>query len=129
VRLLITAPTGVLVDAETSKVVASSRDGSMCLLPRHADVTTLLVPGLLAYHDEEGREVFAALDHGVLVKAGDVVRVACQRGVVAGDLGEAETTVRERFRVQSEREKRARSTLLRLEADILRRLGEMRGGS
>lgn len=128
-RLLITAPTGVLADVAVRKIVAASLDGSYCLLPRHTDVTTLLVPGLLAYHDEEDREVFAALDHGVLVKAGDVVRVACQRGVIAGDLGEAEATVRKRFRVQSEREKRARSTLLRLEADILRRLGEMRGGS
>jgi F-type H+-transporting ATPase subunit epsilon len=129
VRLLITVPTGVLVDEAVRKVVAESLDGSTCLLPRHADATMLLVPGLLAFHDEDGREVFAALDHGVLVKAGDVVRVACQRGVLAGDLGEAESTVRERFRVQSEREKRARSTLLRLEADILRRLGEMRGNA
>jgi F-type H+-transporting ATPase subunit epsilon len=129
VRLLLTAPSGVLVDAPARKIVAESIEGSFCLLPRHADVTTLLVPGLLAYLGEDDREVFAAVDHGVLVKAGDVVRVACQRGVVAGDLGEAETTVRERFDVQSEREKRARSTLLRLEADILRRLGELRGGA
>ena len=128
-RLLLTAPTGVLADAEVTKVVAETIEGSYCLLPRHADVTTVLVPGLLAYLDQEGTEVFAALDHGVLVKAGDVVRIACQRGVVSGDLGEADATVRERFRVQSEREKRARSSLLRLEADILRRLGEMRSGS
>lgn len=127
-KLLLTVPSGVLVEAEADKIVAESIEGSFCLLPRHADVTTLLVPGLLSYQDENGAEVFAAIDHGVLVKAGDVVRVACQRGVVAGDLGEAEATVRERFRIQSEREKRARSALLRLEADILRRLGELKGG-
>lgn len=128
-RVLLTAPTGVLADAEASKVIAESVEGSFCILPRHADLATLLVPGLLSYVGSDGREVFAALDQGVLVKAGDVVRIACQRGVIAGDLGDAEATVRERFRVQSEREKRARSTLLRLEADILRRLGEMRGPS
>lgn len=126
-RLLVTAPSGVLVDTETRKVVAESPRGSFCLLPRHADVTTLIVPGLLIYRSEQDDEVIVAVDQGVLVKAGDVVRVACQRGMVAGDLGDAEATVRERFRVQSEREKRARSTLLRLEADILRRLGELRG--
>lgn len=126
-RLLVTVPSGVLVDTETRKVVAESQRGSFCLLPRHADVATLVVPGLLIYRSEEDEEVIVAVDHGVLVKAGDAVRVACQRGTVAGDLGDAEATVRERFRVQSEREKRARSTLLRLEADILRRLGELRG--
>jgi len=127
VRLLVTVPSGVLVDAEARKVVAESQRGSFCLLPRHADVATLIVPGLLIYRTEEDDEVIVAVDQGVLVKAGDTVRVACQRGTVAGDLGDAEATVRERFRVQSEREKRARSALLRLEADILRRLGELRG--
>jgi F-type H+-transporting ATPase subunit epsilon len=126
VRLLLTVPSGVLVDAEVDKVVAESSEGSFCLLPRHADGTTLLQPGLLSYLPRDGEETFAAVDHGVLVKAGDVVRAACQRAFVAGGLGQAEATVRERFRVQSEREKRARSALLRLEADILRRLGELR---
>jgi F-type H+-transporting ATPase subunit epsilon len=116
----------VRVDADVRKVVAESQAGSFCVLPRHADGTTLLVPGLLSYVDDAGAETFVAIDHGVLVKAGDVVRAACQRAVVAGDLGQAEATVRERFRVQSDREKRARSALLRLEADILRRLGELR---
>jgi F-type H+-transporting ATPase subunit epsilon len=126
VRLLLSVPSGVQVDAEVRKVVAESPAGSFCVLPRHADATALLAPGLLGYVDEGGGETFVAVDHGVLVKAGDVVRAACQRAVVAGDLGQAEATVRERFRVLSDREKRARSALLRLETDILRRLGELR---
>lgn len=127
-KLLVTAPNGVLVDATVRKVVVDAQIGSFCLLPRHADVATLVVPGLLSYLTDASEEVFVAVDHGVLVKAGDTVRVACQRAVVAGDLGDAEATVRERFRIQSERESRARSALMRLEADILRRLGELRGG-
>jgi F-type H+-transporting ATPase subunit epsilon len=126
VRLLLTVPSGVRVDADVAKVRAESHEGAFCLLPRHADGTTLLVPGLLSYVGEDGAETFVAVDHGVLVKAGDGVRAACQRAVVAGDLGQAEATVRQRFRVQSDRERRARSALLRLEADILRRLGELR---
>jgi F-type H+-transporting ATPase subunit epsilon len=126
-RLLVSVPSGILVDQPVRKVVAESDRGSFCLLPRHADVATVLVPGLLAFHDESGDEVFVAVDEGILVKVGPEVRVSCQRGVLAGDLGSAEATVRERFRTQSEREKRARTALLRLEADILRRLGELRG--
>ncbi len=126
-KLVLSVPTGVLVDTSVGKIVAESDRGSFCVLPRHADTATLLVPGLLAYTGVDGDEVIVAVDEGVLVKTGEQVRVACQRAVVAGDLGSAEATVRERFQTQSEHEKRARSALLRLEADILRRLGELRG--
>ncbi len=125
-RLLLSLPSGVLVDAPVRKVVAESERGAFCLLPRHADTATVLVPGLLSYLDEHGDEVIVAVDEGVLVKVGEHVRVACQRAVVAGDLGSAEAMVRERFQTQNEREKHARATLLQLEADILRRLGELR---
>ncbi len=126
-KLVLSVPTGVLVDTSVGKIVAESDRGSFCVLPRHADTATLLVPGLLAYTAVDGDEVIVAVDEGVLVKTGEQVRVACQRAVVAGDLGSAEATVRERFQTQSEHEKRARSALLALEADIIRRLGELRG--
>ena len=125
-KLVLSVPTGVLVDTSVRKLVAEADHGSFCVLPRHADTATLLVPGLLAYWGANGDEVIVAVDEGVLVKTGEQVRVACQRAVVAGDLGSAEATVRERFQTQSEREKRARSALLGLEADIIRRLGELR---
>jgi F-type H+-transporting ATPase subunit epsilon len=127
VRLLLSVPTGVLVDEAVTKVVAESADGSFCLLPRHLDLATVLVPGLLSFARAAGDEVVVAVDHGVLVKAGADVRVACRRAVVAGDLEAAERALRERFYVQSEREKRARATLARLESDVVRRLGELRG--
>jgi len=126
VNLLLTAPAGVLVERPVRRVSAESSFGSFTILPRHADAVLLLVPGLLAFVDEEDTEVFVAVDNGVLVKTGDTVRASCQRAVVAGDLGSAEETVRERFKTQTEAEKRARRALLRLEADILRRLGELR---
>jgi F-type H+-transporting ATPase subunit epsilon len=125
-RLLLSVPTGVLVDADVRKIVAEGDRGSFCLLPRHADTAALLVPGLLAYLDADDRETFVAVDEGVLVETGAEVRVACQRAVVAGSLGSAETTVRERFQQLSEREGRTRSAIVRLEAEILRRLGELR---
>lgn len=124
-RLLLSVPAGVLVDKPVSKVLAEADFGSFALLPNHADIACLLLPGLLAYHDTDGKEVFVAVDHGLLVKVGDDVRAACQRAVVAGDLGSAEATVREQYRVHSESEKRARTALLHLEGEILRRVGEL----
>lgn len=126
-NLLLTVPSDVVVDAPARKIVAESAGGSFCLLPRHADTAVVLVAGLLTYVSDDGDEVVVAVDHGLLVKTGASVRVSCQRAVVAADLASAEATVRERFRAKDEGEKRARSAVLRLEADILRRLGELRG--
>jgi F-type H+-transporting ATPase subunit epsilon len=49
VRLLLSVPTGVLLDEPVTKVIAESPDGSFCLLPRHLDLATVLVPGLLTF--------------------------------------------------------------------------------
>lgn len=125
-RLLLTVPSGRLVDQSVSRMSAESTHGAFTILERHADTVLLVVPGLLSFHDAEGHETFVAVDHGVLVKAGPQVRVACQRAVVGGDLGSAEDAVRSRFLAQDEGEKRARTALLRLEAEILRRVAELR---
>lgn len=125
-RFLLTVPSGVLVDQSVRRVSAESVHGAFTILERHADTALLVVPGLLAFHDDENIETFVAVDNGVLVKAGAQVRVACQRAVVSGDLGSAEAAVRSRFLERSESDQRARAALLRLEAEILRRLGEMR---
>lgn len=125
-RLLLTVPTEVLIDRPVVKVVATSAEGSFCLLPRHLDLATVLVPGLLTFTSADGTEGVVATDHGVLVKVGDDVRVACQRALEASDELEAERAVRERFHASSEREKRARAALARLEGDVVRRLGRLR---
>ena len=122
-RLLLSVPTGVLVDEAVTKVSAESDRGSFTMLPRHADGAVLLVPGLLSYVTAAGEEVFVAVDEGVMVKAGPEVRAACRRAVVAGALERAEAALAERLRSQDEHEKRAKAALLRLEAEVLRRLG------
>jgi len=126
VRLLITLPDAVLVDEPVMRVDVDTVAGAWTLLPRHADVATVVVPGLLRFEPEAGGETFVANDHGVLVKAGSDVRVACDRAVLAGALAEASRTLVERFEVQREQEVRARAALARLEADLVRRLGALR---
>jgi hypothetical protein len=68
-----------------------------------------------------------AVDHGVLVKAGADVRVACERALPAATWRRPSAPCASASYVQSEREKRARATLARLEGDVVRRLGELRG--
>ena len=125
-KLLLTVPTEVLLDEAIVKLVAESEAGSFCLLPRHLDLATVLVPGLLTAIRPDGGEVLVAVDHGVLVKVGGEVRVACQRAFVASDPDDAARAVRERFHLTSEHEKRARAVLARLEGDVMRRLADLR---
>lgn len=153
-RLRIITPTTVVVDEEVTKVVAEAADGSFCLLPRHIDVVSALVPGLLAYvpGDDAGSaaaalerggagphhpgtpvdgEVFLAVDRGVLVKTASDVRVATRQAVVGPDLGALRRQVAERFETLDDLEVRALSALVRLESGFVRRLlelGEAHGG-
>ena len=123
-RLKVLLPSQILLDEEVTKVTAEAEDGCFCLLPRHVDFATALVPGLLAF--EMGRrEEFLAIDEGVLVKAGEEVLVSTRRAVRGADLGELERTIAEQFRVLDEREKAARAVSSKLEANLVRRFMEL----
>lgn len=124
-RLKVLIPTEVLVDEEIRKITAEAENGSFCLLPRHIDFVAVLLPGLLSFESDEGKEIFLAVDEGVLVKCGDEVLVSVRNAVRGPDLGELRNTVRERFYVLDEREKKARSASAKIEAGFVRRFLEL----
>lgn len=126
-RLKVLLPTEILIDAEVIKIIAEAENGSFCLLPRHIDFLAALVPGILSFVTQEGKEEFVALDEGILVKVGQEVLVSTGKGVRSSELGRLKQTVAEEFRVRSEREKKALSAGARLEADIVRRFMELSG--
>lgn len=126
-RLKVLLPTEILIDAEVIKIIAEAENGSFCLLPRHIDFLAALVPGILSFVTQEGKEEFVALDEGILVKVGQEVLVSSGKGVRSSELGRLKQTVAEEFRVRSEREKKALSAGARLEADIVRRFMELSG--
>jgi F-type H+-transporting ATPase subunit epsilon len=130
-RLRVTVPLEPLVDTEVSKVTAEAVDGWFCLLPRHIDLVTTLVAGVLVYETPTGQEAFVALDESVLVKCGDEVLVSAPRAVAGAVLGELRAAVEEQFRSQDEREILTRAAVRKLEATFLRGLmdlEEVRGG-
>ncbi len=124
-NLRILLPTRILIDRPVDKVIAEAENGSFCLLPRHIDFVAALVPGLLSFTTDQ-QEQFVAIDEGVLVKNGADVLVSVRDAVIGPDLGLLRLMVRERFEALDEREKRARSALVRLEADFVRRFIELR---
>jgi F-type H+-transporting ATPase subunit epsilon len=119
-KLKILLPAGVLLDEEVNKVVTEAVNGTFCLLPHHIDFVAALVPGILSFVTTKGHEVFLAVDEGLLVKAGPEVLVSSTRAIPGAELGQLKETVDRVFRNVDDQEKIARSTMAKLEADLVR---------
>ena len=125
--LKVLAAARVLVEEAVTKVVAEAENGWFCLLPRHVDFVTALVPGVLVFTTRAGTERFVATDHAILVKCGAEVLVSTWRGVAGGDLATLRGVVAREFLQIDDRERTARSALARLEAGVVRRFVELEG--
>jgi F-type H+-transporting ATPase subunit epsilon len=124
-NLKVLLPTGVLVQEDVAKVTAEAHNGSFCLLPKHVDFAAALVPGILSFETAGGREAFLAVDEGILIKCGQEVLVSTRNAVRGPDLGQLRLTVEERFKVLDDREKTARSAMVKIEAGFVRRFLEI----
>jgi len=123
-RLRVFLPSQTAADESADQVSAEAENGAFSLLPRHVDFVTALVPGLMSFV-RDGREAFLAVDGGILVKRGDDVLVSTSNAVRGDDLDRLHRTVEEEFQRMGERERKARASLLRLEADFVRRFLEL----
>lgn len=128
-RLKVFVPTAVLVDAAARKITAEAANGCFCLLPRHIDFVSALVPGILSFVDETGQEQFLAIDTGILVKCGDEVRVAVGNAMRGAVLEGLQQVVEAEFRALDDRERLARTALARLEANLVRGMLQEYGGA
>ena len=126
-NLKVLLPAEVLVHEDAAKVTAEAHNGSFCLLPKHVDFVAALVPGILSFETAGGREAFVAVDEGILVKCGEEVMISTRNAVRGTDLGQLRRTVEERFKVLDDREKTARSAMVKIEAGFVRRFLEIQG--
>ncbi|MDH4232101.1 MAG: F0F1 ATP synthase subunit epsilon [Nitrospirota bacterium] len=124
-NLKVIFPSAVFIDEEVRKITAEAENGSFCLLPLHVDFVAALVPGILSYVSSGGKEVFVAIDRGILVKKGGTVYVSTQNAVKGPDLGMLKETVDREFASLDERQKAAFSAMARLEAGFVRRFIEL----
>lgn len=118
-------PTDVLVDEEVNKVITEAENGSFCLLNRHVDFVSSLVPGLLSYETAEGQVEFMAVDEGILVKCGLEVLVSTRNAVRGLKLGEIKETVKKQFGTLDERQRTTRTAVAKLEAAFVKRFIEL----
>ena len=120
-KLKVLLPTEILVDEEVVKVIAEAENGCFCLLPRHVDFVTAIVPGIFSFITSKLVELFYAVDDGILVKCGQEVMLSTRNAVRGPDLGVLKKTVQKQFIELEDREKMSRSALARLEVGFIRR--------
>jgi len=125
-RLLVTLPFAVFLDARAASVKAESLRGHFTVLPRHVDMVTALAPGILTWEPEDrpGEAAHLALNGGILVKSGDEVRIAA-RQAAGGDLGRLRAAVEEMLASEDERERAQRAAAARMEASFVRGMLEV----
>jgi len=119
-NLKILLPTEILIDRPVCKIIAEAENGSFCLLPKHVDFLSALLPGILTYVDDQNCEYYLGIGGGILTKLGSEVRVSTVFAVQGDDLGTIRQKVKERYEALNERERLVRSAIAKLEADILR---------
>jgi F-type H+-transporting ATPase subunit epsilon len=108
-----------------SRIVADTREGSFGLLPHRLDCVAALGPGILTFETERDGEVYIAVDHGVLVKAGQEVLVSIRRALAGTDLARLRDSVEKEFMALDDSEKSVRSVMAKLEAGFLHRLASL----
>ena len=121
--LKVLLPFGIFAEKSgVSRIVAETRAGSFGLLPHRLDCVAALVPGILIYQVEPEREVYVAVDEGVLVKTGPDVFVSVRRAMGGTDLAQLREGVEKDFRALDEHEQSVRTVMAKLESGVLRRL-------
>ena len=124
-NLKILLPFGIFSEKTgVSSIVAESREGSFGLLPHRLDCVAALVPGILIYETESDREVYVAVDEGVLVKTGLDVLVSVRNAIAGTDLGQLREAVEREFLSLNERQQRVRSVMAKMESGFIRRIAD-----
>jgi F-type H+-transporting ATPase subunit epsilon len=123
-RLLVTTPMSVVVDAEDARYVrADDETGAFGILPGHADFITVLTVSVITWRNHRDEEHHVAVRGGVLtVRDGDLVQVATREAVGEDTLRRLGRAVLERFREEAHAEAESRVSATRLHLAAIRQL-------
>jgi F-type H+-transporting ATPase subunit epsilon len=111
-----------------TRIVAETRKGSFGLLPHRLDCVASLAPGILIYQLEGGKEVYVAVDEGVLVKTGFDVLISVRNAIGGTDLGQLKAAVEKEFLNLNDAEKNVRTVMSKMESGFIHRLAEFHHG-
>ncbi len=122
-RLTFILPYKTILDITVSKITAPGSHGDFQILPKHVDGTWTLRAGVLQI--EADKDLYFAINRGVVVKKGDRVYLSTIQAVAGDSLEQLSQTVEETLAVLDERERKAREVLARLELETTKRFMEI----
>jgi len=124
--LKLQTPSETAIVDGVEKIIADTPKGRYCFLPRHIDFVTVVKPGILSYLKNNGEEIFAAVDEGILVKKGPEVTISARDIIIGQGLGSLKKAVITKFESIDDREKKSREILAKLEAEFARLYRELK---
>ena len=123
--LKILLPYEILTQAAgVRRIVAETTEGSIGILPHRLDCVAILMPGILAYQENDA-DTFVAVDAGVLVKIGNDVSVSVRNAIVGTSLTELRAQVANDYLHIDEQERLTRTVLAKIERSFVRRFQEI----
>jgi len=123
-KLLVTTPVSVIVDAEDVRHVrADDETGTFGILPGHADFITVLTVSVVTWRNHRDEEHHVAVRGGVLtVRDGNLVEIATREAAGEDTLRRLGGAVLERFREEAQAEEASRVSATRLHLATIRQL-------
>lgn len=122
-HLKILLPYKIFTDLIGIKIIiAETKEGSFGILPNRLDCVSAMSAGILTYMDAEGREVYVAIDEGILVKTGSLVLISVRNAISGTDLSNLHEAVEREFLDLDQGEKDTRSVLNKMETGFINRI-------
>jgi len=123
-RLRIVTPFQIVVDEDRVKALrAEDASGCFGVLPGHADFLTSLAISVVSWTGVDGAARHCAVRRGVLsVAAGRDVAIATREAIPGDDIATLDQTVLERFRADSEVERKEHVESTRLQLNAIRQI-------
>lgn len=123
-KLKLTAPSKILYEGKIQKCVVETVNGALGILPNFIDATVALDPGIFSFYDDNSKEIFFAIDKGLLVKQKDLLLIATRRAAKGENLGDIRNALEKEILELEEGEKKSRSASALVESSIVKKFKE-----
>lgn len=122
-RLVVTTPTAVLIDAEPVQAVrAEDASGAFGIWPGHADFLTVLAPSVVRWNGADGAPHYVAVRGGVLAVRDGRVEIAVREAFAGDSIEQVEDRLLAGIEAGREEERLARSEAARLQLSAMRHI-------
>jgi alternate F1F0 ATPase F1 subunit epsilon len=123
-NFLLLLPTEIVIQKKIDKLIIEDAFGSFCILPEHADITTILAKGIVIIY-EQGNKCYLALDGGYLVKEDKTVYISAESVILGENFKALARDCQKRVKTTNKKKYKVKSFLAKLEADFEKQLTEI----